>query len=302
MKAWKYHLETIKPRTVEYLQKRLNKSKGHGHGQGSSSYQLTSKPGKGRGNPTPGRSECSNCSKVHQGNVCPARRSVCYGCNKRGHFKTMCWSSKRTPHTSTQHKVVQEVQAQEDQNTGKTKNVDIVEMIRSMGLCEQHAKNSQNANVQEMSIICELTDAKPVFYIPVQAQIVTTTWENCQNIIEPEVCVATPVEHCVFETKKINMIMVHDMELKSAHYSNVTINRKVVQIKQDTGAEVNVMSKCVFDRLSNGSTQNTVVLNKTKMVKISGYGKNSIEYMGTCVFKVSHNNHHRGHACFSPQM
>ena len=30
------------------------------------------------------------------------------------------------------------------------------------------------------------------------------------------------------------------------------------------------------------------------MVKISGYdGKPSIEYMGTCVFKVSHNNHHR---------
>ena len=28
----KYHLETIKPRTVEYLQKRHNKSKGHGRG------------------------------------------------------------------------------------------------------------------------------------------------------------------------------------------------------------------------------------------------------------------------------
>ena len=49
------------------------------------------------------------------------------------------------------------------------------------------------------------------------------------------------------------MIMIHDMELKSAHYSNVTINGQMVQVKQDTGVEVNVMSKCVFDKLSNSS-------------------------------------------------
>ena len=150
----KYHLETIKHKTVEYLQKR-HKSKGHGHGQGSPSYQSTPKPslGRGRSNSTPGRSECSNCGKVHQGNVCPARRSVCYGCNKRGHFKTMCHSFKKTSqsHTSTQHKVVQEVQAQEDQNTGKAKNVNIIDMVRSMGLC------AKSANVQEMSIVHDLS-------------------------------------------------------------------------------------------------------------------------------------------------
>ena len=50
------------------------------------------------------------------------------------------------------------------------------------------------------------------------------------------------------------MITVHDMELKSAHYSNVTINGQMVQVKQDTGAEVNVMSKCVFDKLSISSS------------------------------------------------
>ena len=61
--------------------------------------------------------------------------------------------------------------------------------------------------------------------------------------MEPDVCVATPVEHCIFETKQINVIMVHDMELKSAHYSNVSINGHIVQVKQDTGAKVNMMSK-----------------------------------------------------------
>ena len=153
-----------------------------------------------------------------------------------------------------------------------------------MGL---RAKNPQNANVQEMSIVHDISknDENPVFYTPVHAQIVMTIWEDCQEIMEPEVCVATPVEHYIFETKQINVIMVHDMELKSAHYSNVSINGQIVQVKQDTGAKVNVMSKSVFDRLSNGTTtRNSVLLNKTKTVKISGYGENSIEYMGTCAY------------------
>ena len=84
------------------------------------------------------------------------------------------------------------------------------------------------------------------------------------------------------------------MELKSAHYSNVTINGQMVQVKQDTGAEVNIMSKCIFDKLSiSSTTRNSVLLNKTRTVKISGYGENMIEYIGTCVFKVSHNNQHK---------
>ena len=72
-----------------------------------------------------------------------------------------------------------------------------VEMIRSMGLC---AKNPlQVANVHEMSIVHDNT--KPVFYSPVQPEIVMTIWEQISNVMDPEVCVATPVEHCVYETK-----------------------------------------------------------------------------------------------------
>ena len=292
----KYHLETIKPRLVEYLQKRHNKSKGHGHGHGHGhgcgGYipQPTAKPGtgRGRGTPTTGN-KCQSCGKVHGDNGCPARNSVCFGCNKRGHFKTMCYSRKTQSWShSSQQKVVQEVHTHEDQNTGKSKNVDIVEMMRSMGL---RAKNPSQV-VHEMSILHD--NVKPVFYSPVQPEIVTTVWEQVSNVVDPEVCVATPVEHCVYETKQINVITVHDMELKSAHYSNVTINGQMVQVKQDTGAEVNVMSKCIFDKLStNSTTRKSVLLNKTRTVKISGYGENLIEYIGTCVFKVSHNNLHK---------
>ena len=138
-----YHLEMIKPRSVEYLQKRHNKSKGHGHGQGGNIPQSTAKPGTGRGRgiPTAG-SKCPNCGRIHGDNGCPAKNSVCFSCNKKGHFKTICYSSRKTQSQSRspshQNKVVQEVRTHEDQNTGKTKNVNIVEMIRSMGL---HAKN-----------------------------------------------------------------------------------------------------------------------------------------------------------------
>ena len=201
----------------------------------------------------------------------------------------MCYSRKtQSQSCSSQQKVVQEVHTHEDQNTGKSKNVDIVEMIRSMGL---RAKNPSPV-VHEMSIV---HDKKPVFHSPVQPEIVTTVWEQVSNIVDPEACVATPVEveHCIYEMKQINMITIHDMELKSAHYSNVTINGQMVQVKHDTGAEVNIMSKCIFDKLRNSTTRNSVLLNKTRPVKISRYSKNLIEYIGTCVFKVTHNDLHK---------
>ena len=70
-------------------------------------------------------------------------------------------------------------------------------MIRSMGL---HAKNPlQFANVQEMSTVHE--DTKPVFYSPVKPKIVTTIWDQVCGVMDPEVCVAIPIEHCVYETK-----------------------------------------------------------------------------------------------------
>ena len=110
----KYHLETIKPRSVEYLQKRHNRSKGHGHGHGGNIPQSIAKPGTGRGRgitPTTGN-KCPSCGRIHGDNGCPAKNSVCFGCNKKGHFRTMCYSSRKTQSwscSSHQNKVVQEV-------------------------------------------------------------------------------------------------------------------------------------------------------------------------------------------------
>ena len=48
-----------------------------------------------------------------------------------------------------------------------------------MGLHEHQAKNS--ANIQEMYIVHELIDTKPVFHSPVQPQIVMTVWEQVKD-------------------------------------------------------------------------------------------------------------------------
>ena len=51
------------------------------------------------------------------------------------------------------------------------------------------------------------------------------------------------------------------------------------------------MPKCVFDKLSNGdASKSTALLSKAQTTEIMGYGQNPINYVGTCVFCVKHNN------------
>ena len=158
-------------------------------------------------------------------------------------------------------KHVQEVQANDaDQNTGKMQNdIDIVNMMRSLGLqeqCETKKDNllCQHLSVQELSIHygClaqhEECNINPVFQAPVTPTDTGIAWDSCQNIMELDIHVATPI---VSEPHELNVITIHDVELKCSYYSYVTIDGHPVKIKQDTGAEVNVMPKNIFDKLSN---------------------------------------------------
>ena len=87
----------------------------------------------------------------------------------------------------------------------------------------------------------------------------------------------------------LDIITVHDVEAKCTIYSCCNIAGQIVEIKQDTGAEVNFMSKHVFQKLSNG-VETQIVMNKVKTTQITGYGKNPIEYIGTCVMPLRHND------------
>ena len=71
---------------------------------------------------------------------------------------------------------------------------------------------------------------------------------------------------------ELDVITVHDDELKCAIYSYCTIAGQTIKIKQDTGAEVNIMSKHVFKKISN-RVKNQIMMNKLKTTQIQGYGK-----------------------------
>ena len=253
-KTLKLHLDTIKPKQVEYLQRRHGKAKGHGSGQGRPNIQQ--KPGMDVkvATTSSGRKpvkiwKCGSDVK-HFKRKCPAWRDVCKRCGLKGHYEQLCGKLplKRQP------KNVQEINNQQsgdtDQNTGKIQsNVDIVNMIRSLGLHEQcEAKRDsqlrQKLQVHELNIF-HGCPTYPVFKAPVFLTSTGVVWGTTQDIMNFNVFVAT--EKTV-PVNGLDVITVHDVESKCAIYSYCTIAGQTVKIKQDTGAEVNVMSKHVFKR------------------------------------------------------
>ena len=114
---------------------------------------------------------------------------------------------KKNPQLQQHPRAVQEVQTNDlDQNTGnyaiKNKDVDIVNMIRSLGLheqCETKKDNQlcQHLSVQELCIQHEPCNiecsTKPMFNAPVTPVDTNIVWEDCQNIVELDIHVATVI-------------------------------------------------------------------------------------------------------------
>ena len=177
-KSLKLHLDTIKPKSVEYLQKRHKKPKGCGHGRTKSNFQAKSPGAYTQSNShEPGKSawKCyycgSNTRHFFFRSKCPAWKNLCKKCGFKGHFEQYC--GKIPPMLKHQSKMVQEIKTNaSDQNTQKIQNeVDIVNMIRSLGLHEQHEakKDSQlrqHLHVQELNILHGHPQL-PVFKAPV---------------------------------------------------------------------------------------------------------------------------------------
>ena len=156
---------------------------------------------------------------------CPCWKHVCGKCGYKGHFEQFC--RKNPQLCEHQSKNVQEVQTDDtDQNTEKMQNnIDIINMIRSLGLHEQGETKKdkqlcQHLNLQELSIRCPLVECQnPVFQAPVIQTDTSIIWDKCQNIVALDFQVATEVT----VSHEVNVITVHDVEMKCAHYSYVTI-------------------------------------------------------------------------------
>ena len=83
---------------------------------------------------------------------------------------------------------------------------------------------------------------------------------------------------------------VHLIEINGVHndvvYSNVELNGVVLKAKQDTGAQINVLSKIVFQ--IQGKDCKLPLYPKT-CVKLVGYGNKVINYLGTTKIKCNYN-------------
>ena len=84
---------------------------------------------------------------------------------------------------------------------------------------------------------------------------------------------------------------VHLIEIDDVHtdvvYSNVELIRIILKGKQDTGAQINVLSKTVFQTLEKRNEK--LPLYPKTCVKLVGYGNMTINYLGTTKIDCSHN-------------
>ena len=83
---------------------------------------------------------------------------------------------------------------------------------------------------------------------------------------------------------------VHLIELDDVHtdvvYSNVELNGTVLKTNQDTGAQINVLSKTVFQTLQKNCK---LPLYPKTCVKLVGYGNKTMNYLSTTKIKCNHN-------------
>ena len=198
-KNLKLHLDTIKPKSVEYLQKRHNKPKGCRCGRTKPNFQPkspgadTQSSGHKSGKLTWKCYYCGSNTRHFFRSKCPARKNLCKKCGFKAHFEQ--YSGKIPPMLKCQPKSVQEIKTNvSGQNTGKIQNeVDIVSMIRPLGLHEQHEakKVRQHLHVQELNIFHGRPQQLPLFKAPVYPTDISVMWENCQSIMNIETFVTT---------------------------------------------------------------------------------------------------------------
>ena len=195
----KLHLDTIKPKLIEYLQKHHNKSRkqgqGHGCGRGKS-QQFQQSVESESDDRKPGKWKCYWCGSEskHKISSCPGHKHVCSKCGLKGHLDQVCRKSSfnaANPCCRQKHKSVQEMQSNDLQNTGKLQNnMDMVDMIRSLILHEQRESKKdhqlcQHLNLQEVNYGCPCK-ISPVLHALVVPTTVNIVWEECHDITECE--------------------------------------------------------------------------------------------------------------------
>ena len=151
-------------------------------------------------------------------------------------------------------------------------------------------KRRKKVNVDEIAIVKTLdSDFQPLPLVLYGTQIesdICIQWETCDVITPINSCITN---HCIqiepaapldwsFDTY---LIEVNDVRT-DVMYGNVDLNGTVLKVKQDTGAQINVLSKVVFQTLQKESK---LPLYPKTCTKFIGYGNKVINYLGTTKIK-----------------
>ena len=113
-------------------------------------------------------------------------------------------------------------------------------------------------------------------------------WESCEDILPIDSYITThtvPMELANPLDWSLDLIEIDDIHTDVV-YSNVELNGIVLKAKKNTGAQINVLSKTVFQTLQKNDK---LPLYLKTCVKLVGYGNKTKNYLDTIKIKCNHN-------------
>ncbi|XP_072153393.1 uncharacterized protein [Bemisia tabaci] len=213
---------------------------------------------------------CRNCGYKHPIRQCPAYGQKCTLCQRLNHFPNKCRSkpksssgSKPTPKTADQVNLQNQCgHCSSISDPSQLEN----DQSRSCGRLE-------NINASDYLYISEISMIQPyqsplVDNFSLLSAKVNESNSSSQSEVNDRIGPATPDDiniHSVTSPDKCWM-------------ENIIVNGQTVNFKLDTGAEVNILPRCIFDQVKNSST---VLLQSKAMVL--GYGGARIDSCGHAV-------------------
>ena len=275
-----WHINTVRPtgeiRAMDGLARQCQKSK-------SRSNSNTRRPQQSPAvHPDKPRAECTTCGTLHQVGECPAASSVCFKCNKQGHFSKLCRSTTSTPSSNRNtrgswhgrgrgnrsnrgHGSKHAAYEAEMSDTSKpivdatNSEIDVVKLLQAYGIVPtegselKHRTKKVATDEISMMPIQMLGDnftlkSKPLVLrgSPVECNV-DIQWKSCEDIVPIISYITTHAVPMEIANPLDWSFDVHLIEIDDIHtdvvYSNIELNRIVLKAKQDTGAQINVLSR-----------------------------------------------------------
>ena len=212
---------------------------------------------------------------LHQAGECPALSQVCYKCNKQGHYAKLCCSriqsttSALTSNRNTRgswrgrgrgHGSKCAVYKAETSDTSKpiidatNSEVDIIKLLQAYGMVPTEGSEHRRKKVatDEYYVFQNLdsdftVDLKPmVLHGSLVECNIDVQWETGDAILPMSTYIT---DHVVAIEVGKPLDWSFDVHLIEVHDVHTELNGSVLKAKQDTGAQMNMLSKTVFQTL-----------------------------------------------------